>query len=174
MIRAALVLLLAAPLLAGCVSDDVKETAETVLTLQSGTMSELRDRRGTGPFTTYDLTPDVLLGVVEEAARMARGAGGEPVRAVFVSERRGEVVAKEREGEDAQDDGYSAPFRTAMLAVVHRVPGRADQARLEVHMIQRGPFHRGVINWTRDMPGWIQAVLSERAVQDAAPLTPIP
>jgi hypothetical protein len=173
MTRVALVLLLS-PLLAACVSDDVKETAETVLTLQSGTVSELRDRRGNGPFTTYDLAPEVMLGVVEAAARKARGADGEPVRAVFVSELRGEVVAKERAGEGAQDDGYTAPFRTAMLAVVHRVPGRGDQSRVEIHMIQRGPFHRGVVDWTRDMPGWIQAVLAERAAQEAAPLTPIP
>ena len=72
MTRAALALLLI-PLLAACVSDDVKETAETVLTLQSGTVSELRDRRGNGPFTTYDLAPDAMLGVVEALVFPAPG-----------------------------------------------------------------------------------------------------
>jgi len=160
--------------LCGCVSDEVKETAETVLTLQSGTVSELRDRRGSGPFMTYDLAPDELLSIVEEAARKARNSEGEPVRAIFVSPARGEVVAKEREGEDAQDDGYTKPFRTAMLAVVHPVRGRADAARLEIHMIQRGPFHRGVVNWPVDMRRWIAEVMAERAAAEAAPLAPIP
>ncbi len=173
MIRVPLALL-SAFLLVGCVSDEVMESAETVLTLQSGTMSELREKRGTGPFRTYDLPPATMLGVVEEAARRAVDEAGEPVRAVFVSERKGEVVAKERGGEHAEDDGYEAPFRTAMLAVVHRVRGRSDASRVEIHMIQRGPFHRGVVNWTRDMPTWIDQVLAERKAQEAAPLAPIP
>jgi len=156
--------------LTGCVSDEVKETAKTVLTLQGGTVSELRDRRGSGPFTTYDVAPGEMLGIVERAARRARNKDGEPVRAVFVSAARGEVVAKEREDELASDDGYGAPFRTAMLAVVHPVRDRPDQSRVEIHMIQRGPFHRGVVNWTRDMPTWIAAEIAEAA----APVAPLP
>ena len=156
--------------LSGCVSDQVKETAETVLTLQGGTISELRERRGSGPFTTYDVAPDVMLSVLERAAGRARDAAGEPVKAVFVSTARREVVAKERARENAQDEGYSAPFRTAMLAVVHPVRDRPEQSRVEIHTIQRGPFHRGVVNWQRDMPGWIAAEISA----EAAPLTPLP
>ncbi len=173
MIRALLALLLALPL-AGCLSDDVTETAETVLTLQSGTISELRERRGTGPFTTYPYAPDMMLRMVEQAAGMARNEDGEPVRAIFVSELRHEVIAKEREGKEAEHDGYAAPFRTAMLAVVHPVRGRPGASRVEIHMLQRGPFHRGVVNWTRDMPGWITLVIEDWKAQEAAPLAPLP
>lgn len=173
MIRALVMLLLALPL-AGCLSDDALKTAETVLTLQSGTMSELRNMRGQGPFRTYDVAPDVMLGVVEEAARMARIRGDEPVRAIFVSERKGEVVAKEREGEAAKDDGYEAAFRTAMYAVVHEVPDQPGRSRVEIHEMTRGPFHTGVVRWVRDMPGWIDAVLAERARAEAEPVKPIP
>jgi len=160
--------------LAGCVSEQVKETAGTVLTLQSGTVSELRAQRGTGPFRDYDVAPAVLLGVVEEAAHKARGKGGEPVRAIFVSELRGEVVAKERAADQAKDDGYAAPFRTTMLAVVHAISGQPRRSRLEIHEISRGPFHGGVVRWTQDMPGWIDAVLAERAREAAEPVRPIP
>ena len=173
MIRVALVSL-AALLLTACVSDEVKETAETVLTLQSGTMSELRQKRGTGPFTFYHQRPADMLRYVERAARMARDEAGEPVRAIFVSHRRGEVVAKERAGEHTTEDGYEAPFRTAMLAVVHSVRDAPGRSRVEIHMIQRGPFHRGVVNWTRDMPRWIAAAIEEDKAYESAPLAPIP
>ena len=56
------------------VTDDLVMAASdrfTIFTLQSGTVSELRDRRGTGPFLTYDVPPAEPLGVVEEAARKA-------------------------------------------------------------------------------------------------------
>ena len=90
-------------LLLGCSGADesVREAAETVLTLQSGTVNELRNKRGSGPFTTYDVPPDEMLEVLDRAARKARNDVGEPVQAVFVYENAREVVAKERSGDAA-------------------------------------------------------------------------
>jgi hypothetical protein len=153
----------------------VRESAETVLTLRFGTMSDLRARRGTGPRKRYDLPPDRLLEVVERAAYRARGKGGVPVQAVFVSKLRREVVAKERDGEDAADKGYGAPFLSALLAVVHEVPGEPEASDLEAHEIRSGPFHQGVVRWERDLPGWIDEVLrEERAPAATGRVKPIP
>ena len=160
----------------GCsgVSDRVKDTAETVLTLRSGTMSDLRLRVGDGPFTTYDVPPEEMLTVVEEAARSARGRGGRPVAGIFVSELRGEVVAKERPPDKAHEDGYADPFLSAMVATVRPVTNRPDVSSVEIHAIRSGPFHRGVVAWERDMPRWIGAVLRARRAVADAPLAPIP
>lgn len=154
---------------AACVDERVQETAETVLTLQSGTISELRNRRGSGPFTTYEVPPDEMLEILEAAARRARNDVGEPVQAVFVYEDAREVVAKERSGKDGREAAYDEPFRTAMYAAVFPVTGDPTRCRVEIHAVQRGPFHRGVVQWQRDMPGWIDAALAERE----APVMPI-
>jgi hypothetical protein len=148
--------------LGGCVSDAVVESAVTVLTLQGGTVSELRDRRGTGPFRTYDVPPAEMLGVIERAAGKARGLGGKPVTAIFVSERYREVIAKERTAEQASSDAYSDAFRTAVVAMVDPVPGKPGSSRVEIHAMHRGPFHRGSVAWERDLPTWIDEVLGER------------
>ena len=165
----ALLCLAASACATGPMGNQVTEVAENVLTLQRGTMSELRTRRGQGPFVTYEVAPEEMLEVLEQAARMARGAGGRPVSAVFVSKLRREVVAKERTAEQAHDDSYGPPFRSAMLAVVHPVRGRPGASKVEIHAIQRGPFHQGQVDWERSMPGWIEEVLADRA-----PLAPIP
>ncbi len=158
---------LLASALAGCsgagLSDNVKDTVANVVTLQRGTISELKDLRGTGPFQTYDLAPSELLLVVRDAAAFARGAGDVPVSAIFVSERRGEVVAKERAGEDALSDAYGPDFRTAMVATVHAVRGEPGKSRLEIHAMRRGPFHAGVVAWERDMPVWIDQARRARS-----------
>jgi len=158
----------------GCMNKRTIEALETTATLQTGTMSDLHARRGRGPFTTYDLPPAEMLGVLEQSARKARGLGGKPVSAIFVSENRLQVVAKERPPDEADDDGYAAAFRTAMLAIVHPVHGRKDACRVEIHSIGRGVFHPGVVAWQRDMPGWIDAVMKERRAQEAAPLKAVP
>lgn len=156
------------------VSDRVKDSAETVLTLRSGTMSDLRLRVGEGPFHTYEVPPGEMLTVVEEAARRARGQGGRPVAGIFVSELRAEVTAKERPPDQAHEDGYEAPFLSAMVATVRPVLGRPEASTVEIHGIRSGPFHHGVVAWERDMPGWIQAVLRARQEAADAPLAPIP
>ena len=157
-------------LLAGCVSKEVGEVAENVLTLQGGTISELRDRRGTGPFTTYEVAPAKMLAVIERACRKARGLGGRPVIAVFVSERYREVIAKERTAEASKDDSYAAPFRSAVVASVDPLPGRPDACRVEIHAMNRGPFHRGAVAWERDLPGWIREALAEGAREEGGVL----
>jgi len=156
----------------GGLSKDVKETIVSVVTLQGGTMSELRNRRGTGPFTTFDRSPDEMVEILERAARKARGLGNEPVRAIFVSENLRSVIAKERMAEEAESDSYEPVFRSAMIAYVHVVPGRSDQCRVEIHAIQRGAFHQGSVSWERDMPRWIKEAMADDEKRPAD-ITPI-
>jgi hypothetical protein len=87
-----------------------------------------------------------------------------PYVEVFVSKRYGEVIAKESEKPEA---GYGAPFRSAAIAIVHPSPRGFAWCRVEWHAIQRGPFHRGSVDWMRNLPGWIE---SARAAYD--PLAP--
>lgn len=148
---------------AGGLGDRAVESLATVATLRSGTMSELRAQRGLGPFRRYEVAPDVLLEAVAAAATHARGRGNRPVKAIFTSRRRGEVVAKERAPGDADSTGYAKPFVSAMLAVVHGIPGEPHAARLEIHETHSGPFHVGAVRWRGDMPGWIEGELARRA-----------
>ncbi len=163
---------LASCTLAACSSgidtEAVLDSLGTVATLRGNTMSDLRQQRGRGPFREYDVPPLDLLSAVEEAAGRARGRGGRRVTAIFASKGRREVVAKERAAEDANDASYDAPFLSAMLAVVHTVPGNPKRSRLEIHMTHSGPFHIGAVDWRRDLPGWIDAVLAERAADATA------
>lgn len=170
----ALLLLTLALACPACVSKEVQASAETVLSLRSGTMSDLRQRRGQGPFTRYDVPPGRMLEILEAAVRRARGSGGQPVRAIFVSPARGEVVAKERSGKDARRSTYSEPFDSAMLAIVHADRADAQSCRVELHAIQSGPFHRGSVQWVRDMPGWIDEELRAKARPGGGGILPIP
>ena len=142
-------------------SETIKEVAGEVLTFQSGTVNELRRRRGKGPFTHYDLPPDELLTVVYRAAKKARGVDGQPIRGVWKRKISMEVVAKERTAEFVESEKYDDPWRTAMLAMVHPVPGKPNESRLEIHATSKGPFHKGRIAWTHTMPCWIREVLAE-------------
>ena len=142
-------------------SDNTREIIANVKSLRFGSMNQLRERRDTGPFRTYAVAPQAMLKVLERAARNARGEGGLPVRAIFVSTRRLEVVAKEREPELAEQTGYAEQFVSAMLAVVHPVEGEPGKCRVEIHAIRGGPLHRGVVHWEQDMPRWIDEVLRE-------------
>jgi len=167
--------LLAAVALGSCATefdDDTKEAIENVVTLQQGTISELKAKRGQGPFRTYDVSPVRLLAAVETAARRMKGLGGLPVTAVFVSERRMEVVAKERAPEDQWDDSYSAPWRSAMVATVHPIPGAPERARLEIHDGHRGPFHQGRIEWRRDLPRLVREALLQPMEPEGAAAPP--
>lgn len=156
----------------GCADPLAEEAVTNVLTLQSGTMSELRARRGTGPFREYGLAPDVMAEVLGEALRKARGVGGEPLAAIWVKPHRGEVYAKERTPAMAADDSYDGPLLGGVIVFVHPVRGRSGASRIEVHEMQRGPFHRGAVRWRRDLPGWIEEALSERLA--AIPAAPEP
>ena len=150
--------------LAGCsgLDDNTRQAVENVATFQRGTITDLKAKRGAGPFEVYDVPPDEMLLILRDAAAKARGLGDMPVRAIFVSELRSEVIAKEREPEQALDDAYDGPFRSAMVATVHKVIGDPDQSKVEIHATHRGPFHRGAVEWARDMPRWIDEVIAER------------
>ena len=67
-IRRLLPVLVAASALAACgdtgTAKQALEIAENVVTFQTGTTSELRDRRDTGPFREYDVSPDEMLEVL--------------------------------------------------------------------------------------------------------------
>lgn len=137
---------------AGCTTNDthemVGEIAVNVLTLQTGTTSELRDLRGTGPFTTYDVPPEEMLEVLTAAMRRAAGPDGPPYVEVYPSRRYGEVVAKEF-AEPGQ--GYEDAFRSAAIAIVHALADRPGASRVEIHAVQRGPFHHGQVAWMKDL-----------------------
>jgi hypothetical protein len=157
-------LTLAALPFAGCgetgTAQQVREIAVNVVTLQTGTTSELRDRRGTGPFRDYAVAPDEMVQVLEDAMRRAAGDGKPPWVEVYASKRYREVVAKEFEEPSAS---YKDPFRTAAIAIVHPVPEDPQRCRVEMHDVRRGPFHGGAVRWREGLPGWIEAELADRA-----------
>ena len=158
------VLTLAVFPVAGCgetgTAKQVREIAVNVVTLQTGTTSELRDRRGTGPFHEYAVAPDGMVQVLEDAMRRAAGDGKPPWVEVYASKRYGEVVAKEF---DEPSASYEDPFRTAAIAIVHPVPEDPGRCRVEMHDVRRGPFHGGSVRWREGLPGWIEAELADRA-----------
>lgn len=154
--------LLAAVLAASCSGTtekegkEVKEIATNVLTLQSGDLTTLRARRGEGPFREYAVPPAEMVGVAEKALRTK-------VAAVFPNARAGEVVAKERTPDAAWDDRYAQPWRSAVVVIVHAVPEDPGRSRVEVHAMQRGPFHKGSIGWESDVPPLLDRFAAERA-----------
>jgi len=158
-------------LLAACSSgkqaEQVKEIAVNVVTLQSGTTSELRDRRDTGPFVEYDVPPDEMLDVLEGAMLRAGGADGPPWVKAYPSRRYGEVVGKEFEKRTAT---YKDTFRTAAIAIVHPDPEDPARCRVETHHTRRGPFHGGSVRWQAGLPGWIDEELAERAAKKVKPI----
>jgi hypothetical protein len=141
-------------------AEQVQEVAVGVITLQGGTISELRGRSGEGPFRRYEVSPDEMLDVVSRAARRAEGPNGRPLETVWVRRPSREVVAKEP-APDAKGSGYTEPWRSAMVARVQPIAGEPDASRVEIHAMDKGPFHRGRIDWERDMPRWIDEVLAE-------------
>ncbi len=149
----------------GCSASSAKtlgEVAGTVFTLQSGTVSDLKALRDTGPYRDYDVPPAEMMTLVEGVLRSK-------VVAVFPEPMQQVVVAKERHGKEALDDGYAAPFRTAVVVFVHPVVGAPARCRVEVHACQRGPFHRGRIDWEREVPPLVDEAVARRR----APLRPL-
>ena len=143
------------------------EIAENVVTFQTGTTSELRDRRGTGPFREYDVPPDEMLEVLEAAMRRAAGDREAPWVKVYPSKRYGEVVAKEFA---ERKSSYKDPFRTAAIAIVHPIRDEPARSRVEMHHVRRGPFHGGSVRWQAGLPGWIDAELAARAARQVKPI----
>ncbi len=142
--------------------ENVKDVAETVFTFQTGTVSELKARRDTGPFRDYAVPPAEMMTLVEAVLRSK-------VVAVFPEPLQQVVVAKEREGKEALDDSYAPAFHSAVVVFVHAVQGEAGRCRVEVHAGHRGPFRRGSIDWEREVP----ALLDEAVAKRRAPLRPL-
>ena len=162
--------LLVATFLTGACTKDVRETATNVLTLQGGSVSALRDRRGEGPFHAYPVPPAEMLGLVEAVLKTK-------VVAVFTEPRRLEVVAKERDAAHATDDWYGEPWRSAAIVFVHPVPGDASSSKLEIHAMDRGPFHKGRIAWESELPSLFADAVARRAAfshpGEATPIRPL-
>ena len=161
----ALCVLLAVAGCPGC-SPTAREVLGNVVTLQQGTISDLRDRRGTGPFRCYPVSPDEMVDVLEVAARRASqdGEARAPVVRVWKSSVRREVIAKERACGDVGAKDYRAPFRSAWVGIVHERLGDPTSCEVEWHATHRGPLHQGEVNWLRDMPGWVRDALRARKV----------
>lgn len=155
--------LLCVLLCGGCLSEGARDVLGNVATLQTGTMSDLRDCRGSGPFRTYRVPPDEMIDVLVAAAGKARDETGRPIDNIWPSVLRREVVAKERDACDNEERSYSKPFKSALYAVVHPILDDPGACRVEMHATNRGPLHQGKVNWIRDMPGWIDEVLAEPA-----------
>lgn len=162
---ALVVALLGALLVVAC-SKDVQETATNVLTFQSGAMSELREKRGEGPFHAYPVPPDEMLGLVEAVMKTK-------VTAVFAAPRRLEVVAKERDAAHATEDWYGPNWRSAVIVFVHPVPGDPSASKLEIHAMDRGPFHKGRIAWERELPPLLRDAATHRESSHPGGSTPI-
>jgi hypothetical protein len=157
----ALLLLLAA--CKGGVSEDTKKAAENVLTLRTNAVSELHERYGTGPFRDYAVPPREMLDLVTAALKTF-------VPAVFENERTFSVVAKERSGKDAWVDDYSPEWDSAVIVFVHRVTGRPDACRVEVHSTNRGVFTKGRIPWEQVLPARLDEAVAKRGRTPIRPL----
>jgi|GEM_PF-1753772 len=155
-------LLLAGSLLASCtVSENVRDSARDVITLRSGTVSELKALRGSGPFTRYEVAPREMLEVAAAACRKARGLRGKPVTGVEVSVRYGEVTAKERADDVHPDVGYSEDWRSAVVITVHPILGEPNVSRVEWHATKRSPLLGCGVDWDGVLPGLIAQALRE-------------
>ena len=145
-------------LLAGCagMSDDTKEAVRNVLTLETGAVSDARQRRGFGPFRDYEVPPDEMLDVVH-GALLAK------TPAVFVNRDAREVVAKEREPAKAASDAYAEPWLSAVVVTVHPLAGRPGRSSVEVHAVRKGVFKGGCIDWEAEVPRLLDAAVARRA-----------
>ena len=144
-------------------SKDIRETAVTVFTLQSGSMTSLRARRGDGPFRTYAVPPAEMISIVAAVLKTK-------VVAVFEEPRRGEVSAKEREAKLATEDTYAEKWRSAVIVFVHPVPGDEGSSKIEIHSEQRGPFHAGNIRWDVELPRLLDDAVAHRGTTPSRPL----
>jgi len=155
--------LCAAALALGACSKDVRESAATVLTLQRGSMTALRDTRGTGPFRVYPVPPDEMRRIVADALRSR-------VVAVFEAPLRGEVCAKERSTELSTEDTYSETWTSAVIVFVHPVPGDEGSSKVEFHAARKGPFHKGNVRWEAELPALLDDAVAHRGSRPIRPL----
>lgn len=153
-------------LLAACkggVSEDTKKAVENVVTLRTGTVSELHALYGTGPFRDYAVPPGEMVDLATAVLKTF-------VPAVFANERTLTVVAKERKGKDAWVDDYSPEWHSAVIVFVHRVVGNPDACRVEIHATNRGTFHKGSIAWEQVLPGRLDEAVAKRGRTPIRPL----
>lgn len=162
-------------LLGGCVSERTAEAVRDVVTLRTGTISELRDRRGRGPFQEHEVPPADMLEVVARACRAMVGLRGRPVTTVEVSRRHGEVTAKEQGLDGRRDPAYGDEWVSAVVVVVHPVVGQPGRSRVEWHATRRSVLMVRGVDWEGALAARIEqevrAWQATRAasVQPAAP-----
>jgi hypothetical protein len=129
----------------GGTGKQVKEIATNVLTLQFGTITDLRAMRGQGPYYDYEVPPAAMLAAAEKAMKSK-------VVGVYPNPHAMEVVAKERAAKDEWDDRYDTKWLSAAIVIVHPVPSEPGRSKVEIHAIDRGPFHKGRIAWEAELP----------------------
>jgi hypothetical protein len=158
--------LAAAAALAGCSAEsrkNVKDVAGNLLTLKTGTMSDLEEERGTGPFTDYAVPPEEMVDLVAAVLRTK-------VRAVFPTKGSLSVYAKERTGKDRAIEDYSDPWVSGVAVFVHPVAGDPSSCRVEIHATNRGAFTKGCIRWERELPPLLDDAVRHRGTTPIRPL----
>lgn len=155
-------------LVAGCAGDSttstaVKDAVKDVLAGKTGTVTALKNLRGTGPFREYAVPPDDMVRVVGEAM-------GKKVVAVFENPRAREVVGKERKASQSHDDWYAPDWLSAVIVFVHPVDGDDGRSRIEIHSTNRGKAWRGTIAWEAELPALIDEAVARRGEGRIRPL----
>lgn len=171
----ALALFAAVAAISGCASDSsgssdpsstealAKDALVNLVTLQTGTITEIDQRRGTGPFKTYPLSVPKMMEVVTAVLKTQ-------VPAVFPCPNARKVIAKERKGKDALSDEYDPPFASAVGVYLEPIEPGQTSCRVEIHAIRRGPFHQGHIDWERILPPLLDQAVAH---PEKTPIVPL-
>lgn len=152
--------------LGGCASEQARLAVRDVLTLRTGTVSELRDRRGRGPLREHAVPPEAMLELAAQACRGMVGLRGRPVTTVEVSRRYGEVTAKEQGLDGRRDPAYGDEWVSAVVITVHPVPGDPARSRVEWHACRRSMLMGCGVDWAGLLDARLDAAVAAWQAQD--------